>query len=133
MAMHLDGPKLDHVAGHDIVSDGIAFGSIQVPGHGQPIVLLADRQTTGGYPKIATVISADLPALGRVRIGDKISFAQITVEEAQQLRRTLAQDIDALAARVVPVSRRSDDLTAYLLGTNLISGAVNAQLPQFAE
>ena len=69
MGMRLDGPPLEHAKGYNIVSDGIAPGSIQVPGNGLPIVLLADRQTTGGYPKIATVISADLPALGRLTPG----------------------------------------------------------------
>ena len=115
MAMQLDGPKLEHIAGHDIVSDGIALGSIQVPGHGRPIVLMVDRQTTGGYPKVATVISADLPALGRSRIGDKISFQEASVEEAQQLRRTLLQQIDAIPNRIVPAHRTRDDLTACLL------------------
>jgi len=133
MAMHLDGPKLDHIAGHDIVSDGIALGSIQVPGHGQPIVLMVDRQTTGGYPKIATVISADLAALGRVRIGDKISFQKVTADEAQQLRRTLLQEIEAIPEMVQSAGRNSEDLTAHLLTSNLISGAVNAQLPQFVD
>src|SRR5262249_28173619 len=61
--MRLAGRRLVHARGFDITSDAVAAGSIQVPGDGQPIVLLADRQTTGGYPKIATVISADLPAL----------------------------------------------------------------------
>ena len=75
MGMRLEGPPLEHSAkGYNIVSDGIAHGSIQVPGNGLPIVLLADRQTTGGYPKIATVISADLPALGRMTPGAKIAF-----------------------------------------------------------
>lgn len=133
MAIHLDGPRLEHVAGHDIVSDGIALGSIQVPGHGQPIVLMADRQTTGGYPKIATVISADLAALGRVRIGDTISFQEVGIEEAQRLRRGLMQDIDAIPARLVPAERSLEDLTACLLTSNLISGAVDAQWPQFAD
>jgi biotin-dependent carboxylase-like uncharacterized protein len=133
MAMHLDGPKLEHIAGHDIVSDGIALGSIQVPGHGRPIVLMADRQTTGGYPKVATVISADLPALGRVRIGDKISFQETSVEEAQHLRRILLQQIDAIPNRMVHAHRSPDDLTAYLLANNLISGIVNAQLAPSLE
>src|SRR5262249_35251839 len=65
MGMRLVGRPIKHLNGFDIVSDGIAPGSIQIPGNGQPIVLLADRQTTGGYPKIATGISADLPALRR--------------------------------------------------------------------
>jgi biotin-dependent carboxylase-like uncharacterized protein len=133
MAMHLDGPELEHIAGHDIVSDGIALGSIQVPGHGQPIVLMADRQTTGGYPKIATVISADLAALGRVRIGETISFQEVTVEEAQHLRRTLLQTIEAIPSMVLPANRNHEDITAHLMTSNLISGAVNAQLPQFVD
>jgi len=127
MAILLDGPKLEHIAGHDIISDGIALGSIQVPGHGRPIVLMADRQTTGGYPKVATVISADLPALGRSRIGDKISFAETSLEEAQQLRRRLLQQIDAIPTRIVHGHRTGHDLTAGLLTNNLISGIVNAQ------
>lgn len=133
MAMHLDGPKLEHIGGHDIVSDGIALGSIQVPGHGRPIVLMADRQTTGGYPKVATVISADLPALGRSRIGDKISFQETSVEEAQELRRSLLQQIDAIPNRMVPAYRTRDDLTACLLTNNLISGITNAQLAPLME
>jgi biotin-dependent carboxylase-like uncharacterized protein len=128
MAILLDGPELEHAAGHDIISDGIALGSIQVPGHGRPIVLMADRQTTGGYPKVATVISADLPALGRSRIGDKISFQETSVAEAQQLRRLLLQQIDAIPGRMVHSHRAGDDLTAGLLTNNLISGIVNAQL-----
>jgi allophanate hydrolase subunit 2 len=133
MAMHLDGPTLEHIGGHDIVSDGIALGSIQVPGHGRPIILMADRQTTGGYPKVATVISADLPALGRVRIGDKISFQETSVEEAQHLRRNLLQLIDAIPNRMVHARRSHDDLTACLLTNNLISGIVNAQFAASAE
>ena len=74
MGMRLEGRPIAHVRGHNITSDAIAPGSVQVPGDGQPIVLLADRQTTGGYPKIATVISADLPALGRLPIGAKFRF-----------------------------------------------------------
>ena len=66
MGYRLEGPKVVHSGGHNIVSDGAVHGSIQVPGNGQPIVLMADHGTTGGYPKIATVISADL---GRLEIG----------------------------------------------------------------
>ena len=73
--------------GADIISDGIGPGAIQVPGAGLPIVLLADRQTVGGYPKIATVASVDLPRLGRLLPGQTVRFAAVTVEEAEQLRR----------------------------------------------
>ena len=80
MGMRLDGPLLRHRDGWDIVSDAIATGAIQVPGSGQPILLLADHQTTGGYPKIATVISADLPVVGRRRPGDALRFAAVSIE-----------------------------------------------------
>jgi biotin-dependent carboxylase-like uncharacterized protein len=130
MAIHLSGPRLEHVAGFDIVSDSIALGSIQVPGNGQPILLMADRQTTGGYPKIATVIYADLPALGRVRIGEKIAFEEITIEEAQYLRGKLFAEIESIPQHIVPVGRNSEALTHHLLVSNLISGAVDAHWPQ---
>ena len=125
--MRLKGPKLDHVRGFDIVSDGIAPGSIQVPGSGQPIVLLADRQTTGGYPKIATVVSGDLPALGRVPIGRKITFEQVTIDVARALRRRLLDEIDRIGDRVVPLGDSEPHLTAHLLSSNLISGVADAR------
>jgi biotin-dependent carboxylase-like uncharacterized protein len=127
MGMRLVGPKLDHVRGFNIVSDGIAPGSIQVLGTGQPIVLLADRQTTGGYPKIATVISADLPALGRLRIGDKITFQQVSLEAAQALRRKLLDEVKGLGDRVMPLARTDIEITKHLIETNLISGAIDAR------
>ena len=90
MGMRLEGPTLEHSAkGYNIVSDGIAPGSIQVPGNGLPIVLLADRQTTGGYPKVATVISADLPALGRMTPGARIAFEAVGIEAAEAAARSL--------------------------------------------
>lgn len=74
MACKLQGPVLETVAGSDILSDGIVEGSVQVSGNGQPIVMLADHQTTGGYAKIATVISADLPVLAQLRPGQAVAF-----------------------------------------------------------
>ena len=85
MGMRLEGAYIESKRGSDIISDGIALGSIQVPSHGKPIILLADRQTTGGYGKIATVISVDLPKLVQRRMDDKIRFVAVTVEEAQRL------------------------------------------------
>ncbi len=87
MGLRLTGAKLIHTHGYNIVSDGIAPGSIQVPGDGLPIVLLADRQTTGGYPKIATVASADLAALGRVGPGAEVRFTAVSVAAAEDARR----------------------------------------------
>ena len=92
MGIRLEGPTIEHAVsvakgGADIISDGIGPGAIQVPGAGLPIVLLADRQTVGGYPKIATVASVDLPRLGRLLPGQTVRFAPVTVEEAEKLRR----------------------------------------------
>ena len=85
MGCRLEGPFIASKNGSDIISDGIAFGSIQVPAHGKPIVLLADRQTTGGYAKIATVATVDIPKLVQRKTDHKIRFQAITVEEAQKL------------------------------------------------
>jgi biotin-dependent carboxylase-like uncharacterized protein len=128
MGMRLEGPRIKHRNGFDITSDGIATGSIQVPGNGQPIVLMADRQTTGGYPKIATVISADLPALGRLPIGAKLSFEPVSMAAAEAARRALYDDIDNLFARVVPLED-TGDVAARLFACNLISGVADARTP----
>ena len=85
MGCRLEGPFIASKNGSDIISDGIAFGSIQVPAHGKPIILLADRQTTGGYAKIATVATVDIPKLVQRKTDHKIRFKAITVEEAQKL------------------------------------------------
>ncbi len=86
MAYRLQGSPLMRRADTAIVSEGIAPGSIQMPPSGQPIVMLADRQTVGGYPKIATVIGADLPLLGQLKSGDKIRFETVTYQKALMLR-----------------------------------------------
>lgn len=125
MGLRLEGPPLPHTKGYNIVSDGIAPGSIQVPGSCQPIVLLADRQTTGGYPKIATVISADLPAVGRLTPGTTLRFAKVSVAEAQAARRTLEAELAALTSRLSPVRPDGPDLDR-LHDTNLVSGVVHA-------
>ena len=87
MGFRLEGPVLPHAKGCDIVSDGIVTGSIQVPGSGKPIVLMVDNQTTGGYPKIATVISADIPIVGRRKPGRAIRFTAVEVGVAARLRK----------------------------------------------
>jgi len=96
MGYRLEGPPIEHKAGADIVSDGIPPGAVQVPGDGLPIILLADRQTTGGYVKIATVSTADLPKLAQAQPGDRVRFLQITEEEAYRLLREYEKSIDAL-------------------------------------
>jgi allophanate hydrolase len=124
MGMRLDGPRLRHRHGWDIVSDAIATGAIQVPGSGQPILLLSDHQTTGGYPKIATVVSADLPVVSRRRPGDALRFVAITVEAAEETYRAEEHRLADLVAALEPVvlSHRVDINSLY--GGNLISGVV---------
>jgi biotin-dependent carboxylase-like uncharacterized protein len=129
MGMRLEGPALEHAGGFNIVSDGIAPGSIQVPGNGLPIVLLADRQTTGGYPKIATVIAADLPALGRLAPDASIGFAAVGVAEAEAEHRRHAAMLAALPQRVVAARGVGGIDTAALLASNLVSGVVSAHDP----
>jgi 5-oxoprolinase (ATP-hydrolysing) subunit C len=85
MAQMLDGPPILAAGGHDIVSDGTCPGSIQVPASGKLLVLMAERQTAGGYPKIATVASVDLPRLAQVASGRTIRFAHISQERAEAL------------------------------------------------
>jgi antagonist of KipI len=82
MGYRLDGPPLEHAGGADILSDATPMGSLQVPASGQPILLMADRQTTGGYAKVAVVIGADLPLAGQLAPGDWIEFAPCTRDAA---------------------------------------------------
>ena len=83
MGCRLEGAAIQHKDGGDIISDGIAFGAIQVPSSGQPIIMLGDRQTTGGYTKIANVISADFRILAQLKQGDKVRFEKVSVKAAQ--------------------------------------------------
>lgn len=93
MGYRLAGPALAHARGADMVSDAVVPGSIQIPGNGQPIVALHDRQTTGGYPKIATLIGADLPRLGQMRPGEGLAFRAVTAQEGVARWRRLQQGI----------------------------------------
>jgi antagonist of KipI len=85
MGYRLDGPSIQHKAKADIISDGIPLGAIQVPGDGLPIILLADRQTTGGYTKIGTTISVDISRVAQAKPGDSIRFERVDEEEAVTL------------------------------------------------
>ena len=98
MGYRLSGPRIAHARGHDIISDGIPLGGIQVPGEGQPIVLLVDRQTTGGYTKIATVISVDIARLGQSRPGHRVRFRRVTLDEAHTAVREERAWLDAAVA-----------------------------------
>jgi len=101
--LRLEGAVLDHVRGHDLLSEGVATGSIQVPGSGQPVVLIGDHPTVGGYPKIATIISADLPAAGRLRIGSSVRFELADETQAAAARHALRDWIAAQLAALESV------------------------------
>jgi len=97
MGARLKGPFIEHTRGHDIVSDGVPMGGIQVIGEGQPIVLLADRQSAGGYTKIATVCSFDLGHIAQLKPGGRLTFRRVTVAEAHaMLRQSLRALQDAI-------------------------------------
>lgn len=93
MGYRLKGPGLACADGKELISEAVGNGSVQVPADGNPIVLLADRQTIGGYPKIADVISVDLPVLAQVRPGAAIRFKEVSLEEAHELYRKRETDI----------------------------------------
>lgn len=123
MGYQLDGPEIAHGAGgFNIVSDATVAGSVQVPGSGRPIVLLADRQTTGGYPKIATVISTDLRRLAQRRPGEPVRFAAVDLTTATRLAREAAARIAALGTCLRPVEGEAERLMA----ANLAGAAVDA-------
>lgn len=100
--LRLEGPALQHTSGHDVLSEGVATGSIQVPGSGQPVLLIGDHPTVGGYPKIATVISADWPAAGRLRIGSPVRFALVDEATAVAARRAQREWIAEQIAGLQP-------------------------------
>jgi biotin-dependent carboxylase-like uncharacterized protein len=119
MGIRFDGPSIEHSKGADIISEGTAGGSIQVPENGKPIALLGDRQTTGGYAKIATVIDADLPTLAQMRPADEASFREVSLETAYEAREKqlekislieqLLQDEELIAEE--PIETRGDAST----------------------
>ena len=94
MGIKLDGAPVESVDGVDIISDGIVAGSVQIPSSGKPIIMMADRQTTGGYAKIATVISVDIPKLVQRKTDHKVKFQAVTVEEAQELLALEAKEMN---------------------------------------
>ncbi|MEM6489045.1 MAG: biotin-dependent carboxyltransferase family protein [Pseudomonadota bacterium] len=124
MGVRLAGTRLQHSAkGAETISDGVVLGSIQVPGNGLPIVLGADRQTTGGYPKVAVVARADQPRFFQAPPGRTVRFAPITRDQAVA---ALAAHRRAVAdMRVVPAGRLPD--TAALMAENLIDGVYGGE------
>ncbi|MCX7320066.1 MAG: biotin-dependent carboxyltransferase family protein [Hyphomicrobiales bacterium] len=125
MGYRLEGPSIKHLHGHNIVSDGTVNGSIQVPGNGQPIVLMPDRGTSGGYPKIATVITADLGRFGQTQPGKPFRFKAVTMAEAQAAYRAFFELLQSLPGRVHDSNILMLDIKA-LLQANVAGTAVDA-------
>lgn len=97
MGYRTDGPDVEYAEGYDgnIVSDGIPKGAIQIPS-GKPIIMMADRQTTGGYAKIASVINVDLAQIAQMRAGDKLTFTEVGIDEAHELMLKRREELHAL-------------------------------------
>jgi biotin-dependent carboxylase-like uncharacterized protein len=125
MGYRLDGPVIRHLHGHNIVSDGTVNGSIQVPGNGAPIVLMPDRGTSGGYPKIATVISADLGRLAQIPAGRGFRFKAVGMAEAQAEARKFAELLRTLPDRIRPIENFDLNIEA-LQDANVAGAAVSA-------
>ncbi len=121
MGLRLDGPEIEHSDGFNILSEGMVTGSIQVPGTARPIVLLADRGTSGGYPKIATVIGADLPALGRLGPGARLRFAKVTPGQGVAAARARHAEIQSMIQSIAPYHPEGDLDLAALYESELIS------------
>ncbi|TNF05458.1 MAG: biotin-dependent carboxyltransferase [Gammaproteobacteria bacterium] len=106
MGYRLEGPTI-HCDMPGMLSEGISLGAVQVPPDGQPIVLLCDRQTIGGYPKLGAVLSVDLPLLAQLPAGGRVSFAPISVDEAREIRLQATKQFEQLAAEVCPSKESS--------------------------
>jgi biotin-dependent carboxylase-like uncharacterized protein len=125
MGYRLEGPVIKHLYSHNIVSDGTVNGSIQVPGNGQPIVLMSDRGTSGGYPKIATVITADFGRFAQTPAGRAFRFKVVTMDEAQAEARKFAELLRTLPGRLASVESFDLNIEA-LQDANVAGVAVSA-------
>jgi biotin-dependent carboxylase-like uncharacterized protein len=125
MGYRLEGPILRHLHGHNIVSDGTVNGSLQVPGNGQPIVLMPDRGTSGGYPKIATVISADFGRFAQTPAGRAFRFKAVSMAEAQAEARKFAELLRTLPERLRSIDSVDLNIDA-LHDANVAGHAVSA-------
>jgi biotin-dependent carboxylase-like uncharacterized protein len=138
MGYRLEGPVIRHRHGHNIVSDGTVNGSIQVPGNGAPIVLMPDRGTSGGYPKIATVISADFGRFAQIPPGRGFRFQAISMAAAQAEARKFAEQLRILPDRLRAIEGFDLNIEA-LQDANVAGAAVSAvdagtwQVPSAAD
>jgi biotin-dependent carboxylase-like uncharacterized protein len=131
MGSRLAGPILSHRADRtpEIVSDGMVPGAIQVPGSGAPIVMLADGATVGGYPKIATVATVDLPRFALLTPGRRVRFRAISVEEGADLLREHRRRLDGLIARIAPLRLVGGPDLTHLFSSTLARAAAARHNP----
>jgi allophanate hydrolase subunit 2 len=123
MAYRFDGPEIAHARGYDIVSDAIALGAIQIAGDKKPLVLMADRQPTGGYPKLGHVARADIGRLAQMRPGKTCGFREVSVAEARAALLRFEDEVATTLQRLRPLRR---ELTSEsLFEVNLIDGVVD--------
>ncbi|WP_158814699.1 biotin-dependent carboxyltransferase family protein [Methylocapsa sp. S129] len=128
MGYRLEGPPIARAGDFNIVSDGIALGSIQVPGTGLPIVLLADRQSTGGYPKIATVVSCDIRRLAQRRPQDVVRFAAVSADEAEEIAKADQAAFHGLCSHIRTAIDTDPYDSARLLQLNLVDGFIDGEV-----
>ncbi|MDI3481939.1 MAG: antagonist of KipI [Tepidanaerobacteraceae bacterium] len=102
MGYRLEGPNIRAKETHDIITDGLLPGAVQIPGNGKPIIMLKDAQTTGGYAKIATAISVDLSRLAQLKPGDRIKFRPVSLEEAHRLLKEEEEVLNKIKETLVP-------------------------------
>lgn len=125
MGYRLEGAVIPHLHGHNIVSDGTVNGSVQVPGNGQPIVLMPDRGTTGGYPKIATIITADFGRIAQTPAGHAFRFRAVSMAEAQAEAKKFWELLRTLPERLRPLENFDLNIEA-LRDANVAGHAVSA-------
>ncbi len=124
MAYRFEGPEIASARGYDIVSDGIALGAIQIPGDKRPLVLMADRQPTGGYPKLGTIARADIGRLAQMRPGETCRFKMASAEEARAAFLRLEEEIAGTVLHLRPLRQKLT--TKSLLEANLIGGVFDS-------
>jgi 5-oxoprolinase (ATP-hydrolysing) subunit C len=123
MAYRFDGPEIEHAGGYDIVSDAIALGAIQIAGDKKPLILMADRQPTGGYPKLGHVVRADIGRLAQMRPGETCRFRAVSVAEARAALLRREDEIATTQRRLRPLRR--EVTSESLFEANLIDGVVD--------
>ena len=127
MGYRLEGAQIEHSAKADIISDALCFGAVQVPGHGMPIVMMADRQTTGGYSKLATVIGPDLRLLAQAKPGDRVRFVACSDDEAVEALAAEQAAYEKIAAVIAAGQKETAGIKRFNLKVDGASYAIEIE------